>query len=208
MKEFQIITASNQSISNRRLIYGVATNDSNYITRQTIGGKVIVCPFFSKWEGILNRCYNKSYQDKKPTYKGCIVCDDWLTFSNFKRWMESQEWEGLHLDKDLKIPGNKIYSPDTCTFVTMRINSLLVDRGNSRGIWPIGVSRSNITGKFLSRCRFGGKQKSLGEFLTPEEANHAYRIAKSSYVKTVAMTQDEPIKGYLIKAAEIILNKQ
>jgi len=41
--------------------------------------------------------------------------------------MERQDWEGKHLDKDILIPGNKIYSPDRCIFVSSLIN-LLIDK--------------------------------------------------------------------------------
>lgn len=206
MKEFPIVPASNQSIANRRPIYGVGINDADYIIRPVVNGEKFVCPIFSKWEGILNRCYSESYQKRKPSYIGCTVCDEWLLFSNFKRWMESKSWEGLHLDKDLKVTGNKVYSPEMCIFVTQRVNSLLVDRSADRGRWPIGVSCSSVNGKFLSRCRFGGKQKSLGIFNSPEEANEAYKSAKSEYVKFIANTQDEPVRGYLIRIAKEILN--
>ena len=78
--------------------------------------------------------------------------------------MESQEWEGKQLDKDIVIPGNKVYSPDACIFVDKRINNLMTSR-NSRAL-PIGIhfraSRSvfyvscnevSIFRKSISDCR-------------------------------------------------------
>lgn len=34
--------------------------------------------------------------------------------------------EGWHLDKDILLKGNKVYSPETCAFVPAKINSLLI----------------------------------------------------------------------------------
>ena len=75
-----------------------------------------------------------------PTYKGCSVSEEWLRFSNFKRWMEKQDWDGKQLDKDILFEGNKVYSAETCVFVTSVVNSFTSDSGAKRGEWLIGVS--------------------------------------------------------------------
>ena len=73
-----------------------------------------------------NRCYSKAFQESHPWYKGCTVCDEWLDpehgLGRFAKWCNENyyivEGEGTtQLDKDILIPGNKIYSPDTCIFV-------------------------------------------------------------------------------------------
>jgi hypothetical protein len=33
---------------------------------------------YRTWIRMLARCYDTKYQEKQPTYKGCIVCDEWL----------------------------------------------------------------------------------------------------------------------------------
>ena len=109
------------------LVCGVGINDADYVVKkfETIGyvdGKrkrklVWTCPYHRAWESMLKRCYSAKYQERQPTYKGCTVSDDWLTFSNFRAWMIAQDWEGKHLDKDLLFEGNKIYSTETCVFV-------------------------------------------------------------------------------------------
>ena len=108
-------------------VYGVGTNDAGYAIQvmesvRGANGKpkqriIWFCPFYRRWVHMLERCYSERYQEKKPTYIGCTVCEEWLRFSNFKSWMETQDWEGKHLDKDLLVEGNKIYSPDTCILV-------------------------------------------------------------------------------------------
>jgi hypothetical protein len=37
------------------------------------------------------------------TDTGCSVSDDWKYFSNFKLWMEKQDWGRKHLDDEGKI---------------------------------------------------------------------------------------------------------
>ena len=100
------------------MIYGVATNDAEYETRKVKiyyengikkRKQLWVCPFYVKWMQMLQRCFCVEYKNKKPTYADVTCCDDWLLFSNFKKWMESQDYEGKELDKDLLVFENKIY---------------------------------------------------------------------------------------------------
>jgi len=74
---------------------------------------------------MLARCYSKAVHAKNPTYSNCSVHPDWLIFSVFKTWMMLQDWENNALDKDLLIPGNTLYSKDTCIFVPAEVNILL-----------------------------------------------------------------------------------
>jgi len=80
---------------------------------------------YEKWSAMLNRCYGKLYQKEKPTYRGCTVCEEWHNFQNFALWYEENyPNDGIEyqLDKDIKIKGNKVYSPDSCAFVTRKDN--------------------------------------------------------------------------------------
>lgn len=71
----------------------------------------------------LRRCYNKKSKGYS-TYgaKGVHVCDEWLYFSNFKKWFDENYVDGLCIDKDIKNildeNGNRYYSPESCIFVT------------------------------------------------------------------------------------------
>ncbi len=67
---------------------------------------------------MLQRCYSESYLNKRPSYRGCSVCEEWKTFSNFMAWMKNKNMENLELEKDILVPGNKLYSPETCVFVS------------------------------------------------------------------------------------------
>jgi hypothetical protein len=120
-----------------RLVFGVGKNDADYVVHEEINGKRVMCPFYSVWSSMIRRCYSSVFHSKKPTYKNCFVAKEWLTFSTFKNWMRSQKWEGRELDKDILKIGNKLYSPDTCVFVTREVNILLVNSHVSSGDLPV-----------------------------------------------------------------------
>ena len=79
---------------------------------------------YLKWKAMLERCYNHKTQAKNPSYKGVTVCQEWHNFQNFGAWYDQNYIEGHHIDKDIKQRGvkDKIYSPDTCCFVTRQRN--------------------------------------------------------------------------------------
>jgi hypothetical protein len=153
---------------------------------------------------MLSRAYDPSYQERQPTYLGTSVCDDWLRFSAFKSWMTEQDWQGKHLDKDILVPGNKIYAPDRCLFVDPAINTLLNDCGAARGRYPLGVYWDKEKKKYRARVRSYGTHKNLGLYDNVEEASRVYRDAKSSYVRAIADEQTEPLRSALHRHADKI----
>ena len=197
---------NNLSLACRKLAYGVGINDASYITNQEIEGKRVKCPFYDRWINMLVRCYSPKYQEKQPTYKGCSVSDEWLFFSNFKAWMESQDWAGKQLDKDLLFSGNKIYSSDRCIFVTQEINTLFCDNAASRGDCPIGVNWHKNENIFRANISVYGRKQHLGCFKTIDEASEAYREAKIDYVAEVALKQTGKLKIALINRVNEMIN--
>jgi hypothetical protein len=197
----------------KRLIYGVGINNADYIVekREIIGyedGKqkrklVWICPYFRVWRGMLERCYSEKWQEKYPTYRGCSVSTEWLTFSVFKSWMMTQDWEGLQLDKDLLVQGNKIYSADTCVFVTQTVNKFINDRGNDRGEWLLGVNLYKRTGMFQARCcnHFSKKREFLGYFTSEQEAHQAWKKRKLELAHEIAAIQTDQ------RVAEALINR-
>jgi len=199
-------------IKAKKLVYGVGINDADYVVSkyETIGydnGKqkqklVWVCPYYQAWRDMIRRCYSSKYQERNPTYKGCSVSEEWLTFSVFKSWMEGQEWEGMQLDKDLLTEGNKVYSAETCVFVSGKVNNFTIDSGASRGEWLIGVSWDKGVNKFRSKCRnpFTKKQEHLGLFTCQEEAHQAWLKHKLELAHLLAAEQtDERVGKALIE---------
>ncbi len=79
------------------------------------------------WNSIMTRSYCPKYHQKQPTYKDCKVHTDWHNFQNFAKWYEAsypKDGKEYHLDKDIKVKGNKVYSADTCIFVSRCQNNI------------------------------------------------------------------------------------
>ena len=197
------------------LIFNVGINDADYVTTKyeyytNEDGKrkkrlIWVCPYSRRWKNMLERCYSEKYQQRSPTYRGCSVCDEWLTFSKFKEWMVTQDWEGKTLDKDILYPGNKVYSPETCVFISRQVNSFVVECGAARGEYPIGAIWDIGTNRFRASCSCieTGKIKFLGHYNTWEESHAAWLQFKLKQAKLLAEQQSDPrVAEALIKRYE------
>lgn len=95
------------------------------------------------WRNMIYRCYDNSEHNKSknPTYKGCTVCDEWHNFQNFAKWYDDNyptDGCDYHLDKDIKINGNRVYSPHSCMFVTKAENTIKASAKSYEFISPIG----------------------------------------------------------------------
>lgn len=147
---------------------------------------------YTLWVGVLRRCLG----DKHLSYKDVTICNEWLNFQNFAAWCETQPFfnakdikgNSYHLDKDILVKGNKLYSPKYCRFVPSNINNLILSNKSARGIHPIGVSFKK--GKFYSQITGGRSEKKstliLGYFDTAEDAFLSYKEVKELYIKDVA----------------------
>lgn len=183
------------------LIYGIGSNDADYVVNPTVNGKRIPCPFYKVWFNMLVRCYSEKSLIRCPSYKGCEVDKRWHSFMSFKEWMVEQDWVGNQLDKDLLASENKIYSPETCVFVSRQVNVFMTDHKRGRGDLPLGVCFEPDTGKFKAQCHNLGKgQTYLGLYDTPVLAYNAYRKCKFEYALDLANVQsDKRISNALIK---------
>ena len=200
----------------RKKLLGFGVNDATYKVSVGQSGDQIVCPYYKTWYGMLTRCYSKSYLKRKPSYIGCQVCPEWLYFSNFKTWMEEQNWEGKQLDKDLLSEGSKVYSPKTCVFVTPDVNLFMTESTKSRGNFMLGVSYHKVNRKFVAASSSAGY---LGSYDTELEAHVAYLYSKELEAIRLANIQDDAlvsralIKKYNAKlrrkqAVEILMEKE
>lgn len=158
---------------------------------------------YEAWKNMLQRCYNKEFQIKHPSYIGCTVCDEWLNFQNFAEWYNSNyysiEGEKTCLDKDILIKGNKIYSPKACIFAPQSINNLFVSCYSLRGDLPVGVV-INSNGKYEAHCSNGKKIEHLGSANSKEEAFEIYKEFKEYIIKQLAEEYKKLIPRKLYKA--------
>lgn len=156
----------------KSLKYGVGVNDLLYAENDRA---------YSYWNSMLRRCYSEYALIKNPAYRGCSVCEEWLVYSNFKRWFDENYIEGYELDKDILCKGNRVYCPDNCCFVPKRINIMLINNRRARGKYPLGVS-SKDGQKF--DVTIGGVYK--GRFDSVSDAFNHYKAIREKEIKEVA----------------------
>lgn len=194
-------------------VFGVGYyGQGKYKSRDKSGKKTKV---YILWRDMLERCYNPYKINKNLTYIDCYVCDEWLNFQNFAKWFYENYYEipneRMHLDKDILIKGNKIYSPETCIFTPLRINCLFINQNRHRGKYPIGMSEwldKRNGHKWLKvRCSIICKDnkkylKNLGQFPLdrPFQAFTVYKNFKENYIKQIADEYKDLIPQKLYEA--------
>ena len=186
-----------------KLVAGVGLNDGTYPAVKTKEHDL--------WRSMLARSYTDRNLKLKPAYVGCTVSDNFKNYTYFYEWCNSQigfkkydeNNRMFALDKDLLQKGNKIYSENTCVFVPMEINNLIVKSDSLRGDLPVGVMYDKARDKFQSQMWVNNKRMFLGRFNTAEEAFFKYKESKEQHIKTVA----NKWKGLIdYKAYEALIN--
>jgi hypothetical protein len=177
----------------KNLICDIGVNDADYSVEFRSGSKKVICPIYRKWRDMIHRCYSKKAKERDQCYKDVSVCNEWLKFSNFKAWMQQQDWEGKELDKDLLVDGNKVYSPESCVFVDRVINVFLTDSALSRGSYLIGCYFDKQLLKFRARCSnpFSKKLESLGLYGSELDAHLAWKKRKHELACQLADLQTD-----------------
>ena len=107
-----------------KLVLGVGFNDKTRPAK--VDGKKV--KEYALWQHMLERCFSEKYQTLYPTYRGCNVSDNFLSYSFFYDWCQEQigfgkvdeKGRSWCLDKDLLVFGNKLYSETTCVFVPQK----------------------------------------------------------------------------------------
>jgi hypothetical protein len=107
-----------------KTVYGIGYLDTNI--KIPMRGTSMIRRAYDLWANMLKRCYG----NYKTCYNDCTVDKRWHSFKNFlnsiqalegyDRWEKNEEH--ICLDKDIKKPGNKVYSQETCMFVTNHDN--------------------------------------------------------------------------------------
>ena len=172
-------------------VYTVGINDANYAVSQRVGTKQVLCKVYTVWRGMLGRCYDPETQVKNPTYAGVTVDPRWFSFETFRQWTLARQHLGLRLDKDLKVPGNKVYSPGTCLYVTSEVNNLFVGVSAEKLLQlPRGVRFHRTAQKYEARCSDGSRKSVyLGLHSNATDASKAYWEFKLSLIGALADKQ-------------------
>lgn len=159
--------------------------------------------FYKIWSGIIDRCYNtanKSHHSYGAL--GVRISEDWLCFANFYRDTiflygyrnKINRPNMYHLDKDylqLNIPKDKrVYSRETCMWVSMYENALLKGRENGT-VNYFGVVFD--TGHYYTKIY----NVYYGRFTTPELAacmfNYIYPIVRIKEFTSLPMINEVPM---------------
>lgn len=115
-----------------------------------------------------------------PSYKDVVTCERWKSFQNFSEdiksltgyslWKESYSGYEYDLDKDIKVKGNKVYSKETCMFVSRKENT---SRENKK---------QALTGKKYLAIRLSDNYRE--EFTNQRKFSEKYNL-HSTYVSRV-----------------------
>lgn len=132
------------------------------------------------WYSGLSRCYDKNFQINCPSYIGCSFIKLWHNCSNFEEWFDENYVDGWHLDKDLKVYGNKLYSPETCVFVPNIINSFFYKKQLVNNL-SHGVIRYN---------------SGYSSNIKPRKVVYSIKDAKNNYWNAKYIKMQEIIKQY------------
>ena len=191
----------------RQLIYGVGIND-------------VMIPEFTasriwrQWTGIIRRCDNNDpkWLKQHMSYSGCTLDPRWIKLSAFKEWVEQwDDYENKEVDKDILIPGNKVYGPDTCLMVRQVVNAWFKPHA-TKGDLPRGVSWNGSWKNGKSQKPYHtqispiktGKRKSLGYYLTVKEASAVFQSARKEQIKILIESEtDLKVKNALLKQLDI-----
>ena len=128
---------------------------------------------YSLWTNIVQRHKSLGYHDVK-------VCEEWRESWVFLQWYARNYVEGYELDKDLKVPGNRLYSPDTCLFIPRTLNRKLVNLGKS-GVYL------HAMGWRAQGLKLSGKRGVIKQSQVYEDCLEAYRENKNRFMDQLAV---------------------
>jgi hypothetical protein len=184
--------------------YGVMRGDS-------------ISPFHKTWQNMINRCHNPTYNDKYKSYSDCSVIEGWYDFRNFREWCEHTHPYNtevkFELDKDMRLQGNRVYSPETCMWIPKKLNQYINEvKGASsvtgvKGVSPAMRSGEGVTdGVYEVRCADGkGGRVFLGHVNSIEEGSLIYKNYKEGRLKFLA--EEYLVSGVIPKATYEIIVK-
>lgn len=172
----------------------------NGVHTARVNGKI--CPAYKAWSGMFTRCYDERHLSIRPSYRGCEVAKEWHDFQVFAEWYKGHKFfnKGYHLDKDILVRGNKVYSEDTCCLVPPSLNTSVGIRVNNKDAYVGCVSLDKRSGTFNSSiCKFG-KSIYLGSYKGEVEATEVYLKAKKEYMRELAIIYKDKVTDRVFNA--------
>lgn len=139
-----------------------------------------------KWSRILHSCYNTNVLVNVPNYINTTIDYRWRYFSAFQEWFLDNYEEGSVIEKDLLSPlNNKIYSPETCVFVSGTLNGELnLHRDGYKQTGMLGVTVTE-NGTFSVRLKDeNGTKLQLGTFWDIHLAHKHWQYAKADVLES------------------------
>lgn len=148
-------------------------------------------PVYWVWHDMLERCYANRNYGRFIYYRDVKVDPVWFNYQIFADWYVNQisEFKDVdfkwHIDKDLKFPGNRFYSPNTCYVLPSAINTLLGKCEPKSSDLPIGVTK--VRHRYHAHCAVRNKShRYIGSYKTVAEAQIAYWLAKFEVIHQTA----------------------
>lgn len=160
---------------------------------------------YKRWNSLVRRtlCPTFYVPNRRNSYEDVTLCEEWHNFQNFCRFCAENKYyhRDFHLDKDLLVRGNKIYSPEACCFLPQYLNGVISINYETGNGLPVGVNKKGS--KYEAAISYKGSRKRIGVYSTTEEASVAYVKAKEAYVKELALEWKDKIDP---RAFEALMN--
>ena len=158
---------------------------------------------YELWHRMVSRCYSEYELKRKPSYRGCMVCERWHCFANFledlpfiegyELWLNNPN-QRIALDKDIKGSGCKIYSLETCVFVTVQQNN--AERYERCGSHLKPTPIYGISIKDGSRIDFSSQAEAKANGFTNVQKNLKGQTSHCGGYKWHYNTEGDDANGY------------
>lgn len=158
-------------------------------------------PLYSVYYNMRARCYNpKNSHYEWYGKEGVTVCDEWMeSFEAFYEWSILNGWNpDLRLDKDIICDREdispKLYSPDTCMFISNSTNSKVTRKiceSNTSGFRGVSIKKGYNSKKYVTQISINGKKVHIGYYETALDAAKAY----DDYIVSNKLEHTQNFKG-------------
>ena len=96
---------------------------------------------------------------------------------------KDQMW---HLEKDILVQDNKVYSPRYCLFVPQEVNAAFTFSCKARGKYPIGVSFNKKSSILEAFARMQNGREHLGRSQDAKYLHSLWQKAKIAHIRRLA----------------------